>query len=205
MFSLYELALDQEMQDRLRNENEEILSKYDGNITYDAIMEMKYLDMVFNETLRKYPVVDTQFRTCSKDFKIPNSNLTIPKNTMILLSSQALHHDDRFWKNPSQFDPERFSDENVKQLNQFSYIPFSKFNEIMTSKFTKTLPQTGEGPRICIGSRFGIMQTKIALVKLLREYRFSSCPKTTIPMAFEPSAAFQSPVGGMWLTVESIN
>lgn len=110
----------------MRNEIEEVLAKYDGEVTYDGIMEMKYLDMVFNETLRKYPVVDTQFRMCSKDFKIPDSNLTIPKNTMILLSSQGLHHDDRFWENPGKFDPERFSEENVKKINPFAYIPFSK-------------------------------------------------------------------------------
>lgn len=127
MFALYELALNQDIQDRLRKKNEEILSKYDGEITYEAIMEMKYLDMVFNETLRKFPVVDTQFRTCSKDFKIPNSNLTIPKDTFIVLSSHALHNDERFYDNPEKFDPDRFTDENIKKRHPFAYIPFSEF------------------------------------------------------------------------------
>lgn len=186
MFTLYELALNQDVQDRLRKENQEILDKHDGEATYDAIMQMKYLDMVFNESMRKYPVVDTQFRQCSKDFKIPNSNLTIPKDTMIMISSSALHHDERFYDNPSKFDPERFTEENIKNRHPFAYIPFS------------------EGPRICIGSRFGIMQTKIALVKLLKKFKFSPCDKTPIPMKFSPSAAFQSPLGGMWLKLEHV-
>lgn len=125
-FAVYELALNQDIQNKLRQENEEVLAKYDGEITYEGVLEMKYLDMVFNETLRKYPVVDTQFRNCSKDFKIPNSDLTIPKDTLIMLSSSALHHDERFYETPSKFDPERFTDENVKARHPFAYIPFSK-------------------------------------------------------------------------------
>lgn len=187
MFTLYELAMNQDIQERLRQENDEVLEKHEGEITYDGIMEMKYLDMVFNESMRKYPVVDSQVRQSSKDFKIPNSNMTIPKDTLVMISSAALHHDERFFENPSKFDPERFTEENVKNRHPFAYIPFS------------------EGPRICIGSRFGIMQTKIALVKLLRKYRFSPCDKTPNPIKFSPSAAFQSPVGGMWLKLENIS
>lgn len=127
MFTLYELALNQDIQDRLRSENEEILSKHNGEVTYDGILEMKYLDMVFNESMRKYPVVDSQFRKCGKDFKIPDTDLTIPKDTLIILSSHALHHDERFFENPSKFDPERFTPENVKNRHPFAYIPFSKF------------------------------------------------------------------------------
>lgn len=127
MFALYELALNQDIQDRLRQEIEENLVKYDGIVTYEGLLEMKYLDMIFNETLRKYPVVDTQIRKSTRDYKIPNSHLTIPKDTMIILSSQGLHHDDRFYENPSKFDPERFTEENVRNRTPFTYIPFSKF------------------------------------------------------------------------------
>lgn len=49
------------------------------------------------------------------------------------------------------------------------------------------------------------MQTKIALVKILQAYKLTACDKTTIPMKFVPTAAFQAPVGGMWLKVESLN
>lgn len=96
-------------------------------------MEMKYLDKVFNETLRKWPIVDTQMRKANRDFKIPNSKLVIPAGTFIMIPTSGLHHDERYWKNPEKFDPERFTDENIKTRPQFSYIPFS------------------EGPRICIG------------------------------------------------------
>lgn len=85
-------------------------------------MKIKYFDMVFNETLRKYPIVDSQFRKGSKDFKTFNSNLIIPKDSSIMLSPDcSLYHDERFYEEPSKFDPERFTDENVKKRHPFCY------------------------------------------------------------------------------------
>jgi cytochrome P450 family 6 len=60
-FALYELAVNHDIQVRLRKEIEEVIAKHNGEVTYDSLHEMKYLDMVFNETLRKYPVVDERF------------------------------------------------------------------------------------------------------------------------------------------------
>lgn len=127
MFAAYELALNPDMQSRLRNEITEVLSRYAGAITYDGIIEMKYLDMVFNETLRKYPIVDIQFRRCVKDFAIPKSDLVIPKGVQVMIPVHALHNDERFFDNPNRFDPERFSAENAKKIIPFSYIPFGEF------------------------------------------------------------------------------
>lgn len=127
-FALYELAKNQEIQDRLRAEINKAIASNDGKITYDGVMEMKYLDLIVSETLRMYPVVDVQFRKCCKDFKIPNTEMIIPKDVSIMISSYALHHDDRFWVNPSKFDPERFTEENVKKRPPFTYIPFSKLS-----------------------------------------------------------------------------
>ena len=46
-FTLYELALNKEIQDRLREEIRETFEKH-GDFTYEAIQEMTYIDMVFN-------------------------------------------------------------------------------------------------------------------------------------------------------------
>lgn len=124
---MYELALNEDVQDKLRDEITEVLSKYDGEFTYDGMLEMKYLDMVLNETLRMYPVNDTQFRKSVKNFRIPNSKLTIPEDTLIVVSSHAFHRDERFFDNPDSFDPARFNEENVKKIKPYTYIPFSEF------------------------------------------------------------------------------
>jgi cytochrome P450 family 6 len=130
-FALYELAVNHDIQVRLRKEIEEVIAKHNGEVTYDSLHEMKYLDMVFNETLRKYPVVDVHFRQCTRSFKIPNSKLTIPKDAAIMLSAHSLHHDERFWEEPEKFDPDRFLDENIKKRHPFCYIPFSKSPDFM--------------------------------------------------------------------------
>lgn len=45
-FCLYELAMNPDIQDRLRHEIDEILERYEGTVTYEAIKEMTYLDKV---------------------------------------------------------------------------------------------------------------------------------------------------------------
>lgn len=53
-------------------------------------------------------------------------------------------------------------------------------------------------------SRFGQMQTKVGVVKLLLNFKISPCEKTINPMKFIANATFLSPVGGMWLKLEKI-
>lgn len=45
-FMAYELAVNQDVQQKLREEIEDVNQKYNGKITYDILTEMKYLDMV---------------------------------------------------------------------------------------------------------------------------------------------------------------
>lgn len=45
-YALYELALNPEIQNRVRSELNEVISRHDGKITYDSLMEMTYLDQV---------------------------------------------------------------------------------------------------------------------------------------------------------------
>lgn len=48
MFMLYELARHPEIQDKLRNEINEVLKKDDDKITYENIKEITYLQQVFD-------------------------------------------------------------------------------------------------------------------------------------------------------------
>lgn len=45
-FALLELAQNQEIQDRLRDEIEIVLERHEGKISYESVMEMSYLDKV---------------------------------------------------------------------------------------------------------------------------------------------------------------
>jgi cytochrome P450 len=45
-FALYELALHPHIQRRLRTEITQVLRKHSGELTYDGMQDMSYLDMV---------------------------------------------------------------------------------------------------------------------------------------------------------------
>lgn len=50
-FALYALSLNQNIQEKLRNEVISVLAKHNGEITYDGMQEMKYLQMVIDGEL----------------------------------------------------------------------------------------------------------------------------------------------------------
>ncbi|PNF35809.1 putative cytochrome P450 6a14 [Cryptotermes secundus] len=183
-FCMYELSLHQDIQERLREEIDAVLKKHEGNITYEAIQEMKYLDKVVAETLRKYPVVPILNRECTKAYKIPDTDIVLEKGIRTVIPILGLHHDPKYYPDPERFDPERFSEEEKAKRHNYVYLPF------------------GEGPRICIGMRFGLMQTKVGLVSLLSKYQFSVSKRTPVPLVFETKSFNLSPVGGMWLQIK---
>ena len=47
-FALYELSLNPEVQDKLREEILASLKKHENNVTYESMLEMKYLQMVID-------------------------------------------------------------------------------------------------------------------------------------------------------------
>lgn len=132
-FALYEIAVNHHVQEKLRKEINSVLKKHDNKLSYDAVMEMTYMDQVINETLRKYPPVPSLPRQCNKDYKVPGTDVTIEKGTQVSISTLGIHMDPEYYPNPSVFDPERFSEEGKKTRPAFAWIPF------------------GEGPRVCIG------------------------------------------------------
>lgn len=185
-FCIYELSLNPEVQQRLRLEIQDGLNKNEGAISYDLLFHFEYLDMVVKETLRKYPIIPGMLRKCTKEYQIPETNLVIPEGQNVVIPIYSIQHDPEFYPEPSKFDPERFSAENSEGRDPMTFLAF------------------GEGPRGCIGARFGMLQVKLALVKLLTNYEFKVCERTPIPMKFIAAAPFLAPAGGMWLEVKSL-
>lgn len=185
-FVLYSLALNPDIQDKTREEIQKVLQKHGGQLTYEAMSDMKYLQMVIDETLRLHGPVFQLFRKATREYKIANSDLIIEKDTLVTIPIYGIHTDPEYYPEPMKFDPERFSDENKRDRHPMAHIPF------------------GEGPRNCIGMRFGLMQSKIALIQLLTRFKFSPSSRTTVPMRFDPSTILLAPPDGMWLKLEKL-
>ncbi|XP_055589019.1 probable cytochrome P450 6a23 [Uranotaenia lowii] len=149
-FCLYEVANNPVIQKRLREEIFNALKETDGQLTFELISSLTYLDQVLRETLRKYPPVDFIYRRSSQ------THDNVPGGTPFIIPIYALHHDSDHFPSPEQFNPDRFSpDRCTKSWPTFSYLPF------------------GAGQRSCVGARFAPMICKIGLVTLIRSFRFS--------------------------------
>lgn len=122
-FAFYELALNPDIQERLR---EEIQSTINDEVTYDLVIGMKYLNMVVNESLRKYPPLPNIARMCTKAFKIPGSDFVIEEGTTVDFNSISFQRDPKYFPDPLKFDPERFNEENSKKIKPFTFLPFGE-------------------------------------------------------------------------------
>ncbi|XP_066245812.1 probable cytochrome P450 6a13 [Euwallacea similis] len=185
-FALLSLAENPEIQDKLRREIQNVLDRNDGKMTYDAIMNMPYLDNVINETLRKYPPLPILPRKCSKNYRVPNTNVIIDKGTLVAIPVWGLQMDPEYYPNPEVFDPDRFDEKNKASRPDFTFLPF------------------GEGPRMCIGLRFGIMQTKVGLVSLLSNFKFSLNENTATPIKMNPKSFILAVDGEVWLDADKV-
>nr|UEN71146.1 cytochrome P450 4AV17 [Meteorus pulchricornis] len=178
---LYELAMNHQVRDKLREEIREELSKTNGAITYDGIKNMRYLDKVVHETLRKYPPVMLIERKTTTPYSFPGTKVSLPVGTHIWIPSFAIQRDPKYFPNPDVFDPERFSEEAVKSRPQMAFLSF------------------GQGPRNCIGARFGKMQVKVALVRILKSYIVDVCEKTDKSYQLNPKSLLLTPLAGIHL------
>lgn len=133
-FAAYELTANPEVQEKLFTEIRTISE--DCPLTQESVSKMAYLDMVIDETLRKWPAFPTLERVCTDDYELNDGDrrLLFRRGDTLCVSTWALHHDENYFPEPERFDPERFSETNKKMIGRYTYLPF------------------GIGPRNCIGN-----------------------------------------------------
>lgn len=148
---LHLLAYHPEIQRDVQKEIDSVLSKYNNRFCYDAIKELKLLDMCFKEAMRIMPPAANIYRVCTKSYTIPGTNVTIDPGVNIIIPSKALHMDPNYFESPNEFRPDRFSPEASKDLQDFVYMPF------------------GEGPRKCPGTAIRTLFYKCSFLPLLNK------------------------------------
>ncbi|XP_070162712.1 cytochrome P450 9e2-like [Polyergus mexicanus] len=186
-FLTHEVGINFDVQNKLRAEIDDVLAQTNGQPTFEAISQMKYLDAVINETLRLYPVGGFLDRKCVKEFKLPpaTSNgepTTLKPGDSIWFPYYALHRDPKYYSQPDKFDPHRFLNGEV---DNSVYMPF------------------GIGPRICIANRFALIELKIMLFYLLWRCDLEPDTKTKIPIVLSKKAYFMTAEDGFWLKLRA--
>ncbi|XP_056641777.1 cytochrome P450 9e2-like [Diorhabda sublineata] len=190
-FMAHELAVNQDIQNKLRAEIEDTDEKCNRNVTYEALVRMKYLDMVVSETLRKWPPQTGTERICTKPYTIQPSTLEerpidLKQGTVVVFPVFGIHRDPEYFPNPERFDPERFNDENKHKIRSYSYLPF------------------GSGPRGCIASKLAILETKIFFYTLLIKFELVPIGKTCVPLKLAKNPALIAVEDGCWLGLRKI-
>ena len=132
------------------------------------------VEMLIDETLRKYPPAYTGPRRALETFEL--CGRTIPAGAHVHYSSWASHNLPDVFEQPERFDPLRFTDEARAALPKGAYVPF------------------GGGSRTCIGMRFG--QAEIATIarSVLSRFRLELVPGYRLRIRHAPTI---SPRGGL--------
>ena len=146
-FMFYELARQPQIAQRLRAEQAELLSDRGASAAQLLGGELPQLEMVIDETLRKYPPAWVGPRRTLRDIEF--EGVPIPGRAFVNYSSWASHHLPDVWPEPEQFRPERFAPEAKAALEKGAYVPF------------------GGGSRTCIGMRFGQLEVRTIATMLL--------------------------------------
>ena len=114
----YAMSKNPEVQEKLQQEIDQAFEDAGDKFPdYNVIQSLTYLDMVLYESLRFSPPVGMNFRTATKDWKFPNSNIVLKEGDSIMYNARAFHRMPEHWSHPDEFYPEHFSKEEKSQRN----------------------------------------------------------------------------------------
>lgn len=158
------LAQHPEVRAKLSEELKTVLN--DRIATISDLPKLTYTNAIVKEAMRLYPPVTDISREATRDCDI--GGYSIPKGTTLIASQWVMHRDPRYFQNPELFYPERWENGDLeKQLPRGVYFPF------------------GDGPRICIGKNFALMEAVLILATISQRFQLDLVSDR--PIELQPS------------------
>lgn len=146
-FTCYNLAINQEIQEKLRLN---LKQEKEKGITVEEQLKTGYLGKVINETLRLYPPGFQANRLLTND-EILKDGTVIPHDNVMWFSQYFVHRDKKFWgPDAEEYIPERWDKNPISG----SYFPFSI------------------GKRACPGNNYAKREAAIAVITLVENFKF---------------------------------
>lgn len=147
-FAIYFLLKHPEAMRKAREEVDRVLTE--GIPTYEQVLQLHYIRMVLNESLRLWPTAP-QFGLYAKEDTVIGGNCPMSKGEVAAVVLPKLHRDRKAWgEDAEEFRPERFADPN--NIPAYAYKPF------------------GNGQRSCIGMQFALHEATLVLGMALRHF-----------------------------------
>jgi len=163
----------------------EEIRKADVSSLQNMDKTMRYTEMVLLEILRLHPTLMRGIRITTRPTTV--DGVYLPSESMIFFGQLVLHQHPKYWKNPTEFIPERW-ESGSKDIVPFTYLPFVA------------------GPRVCMGKHMAMLTMKLSIYYTLKnhnirppagqekemawDYRFTIVrPNKGFHTVFEPLAA----------------
>lgn len=162
-FMLYELFRDENLRQRVAAE---VDAGFAHGVTYDALCEMKLLQAVFTETLRRYPIWFLVPFRAEKGFEFAGKR--IRAGELVLLSSVQEHFLPEYYPDPNQFDPERCRAPRNEHQRRGAFAPF------------------GSGNRRCIASGQVEIMSLLFVAMFLHRTRFRGDANYDLQVRLDP-------------------
>jgi cytochrome P450 len=154
----YLLATHPDKAARMRDELDRVLG---GRcVTVEDLPSLPYLEMVVKESLRLLPSVWAYARQAQRDLVI--EGYEIKKGQTVTISHIAMGRNPKYYDEPEEFRPERWTREFERSLPKGAYTPFAG------------------GPRVCLGKQFAMMEMRMILGTLLQRV------EPNVPEGFKP-------------------
>ena len=150
----YLLSEHPQVAQKLRQELNDVLGGRTPQL--EDLARLPYTDKVVKESMRLYPPAWSLARTAAKEMEIAGYRLPVGAN--VVMSPWIIHRDPRFFKDPDQFNPDRWTVQTTQQLPRFAYFPF------------------GGGPRLCIGASFAMMEANLLVATIAQRFQLHLVP-----------------------------
>ncbi|MEU0301941.1 cytochrome P450 [Streptomyces sp. NPDC006175] len=128
----------------------------------DDYARLPYAQAVVKETLRLYPTIWLVTGIAKEGARI--GGVPMPEGTRVWSSQWATHRDGRWFPEPEAFRPERWDPEAGDEIPEYAWFPF------------------GGGPRVCLGTRFAMVESVLILAVLARRFRLEVDPGPVAPV-----------------------
>ena len=173
----YLLATHTDVQARFHAELDDVI----GNRapTLADLSNLTLTDRILTESMRLYPPIWSTGRMAFEPIEL--DGYRIPAGAAIVAPQLIVHRDPRWFKDPLQFQPDRWTPQFRENLPRFAYYPF------------------GGGPRLCIGEGFAWMEAKLLLAVLGQRWRMRHDAGHKIEL--QPLVSLR-PKGGMPMYLE---
>ncbi|KAJ3527393.1 hypothetical protein NMY22_g9808 [Coprinellus aureogranulatus] len=182
---LHLLSENPDVQDNLRQEVTEAYASRGGDLDYEGLNALPYLDAICRESLRVFTPGPFVVRQAKKDAILPLATpvtttdgrkiteVPIAKDTLIFVSLHSCNRDPLIWgSDAEEWKPERW----------LAPLPASVADARVPGVYSNLMTFLGGG-RSCIGFKFSQLEMKIVLSILVRRFKFAPSGKKIVWLA----------------------